>query len=89
MKVLVCAPSNIAVDTILGRLADYKNKNNYKNKANNKQQQQLLSVNLQMVRIGHPARISKKIMQYSLDALIAKDEVDRLYIHERYDFDFR
>lgn len=87
MKVLVCAPSNIAVDTILGRLADYKNKNNYKNynknKANNKQQQQLLSVNLQMVRIGHPARISKKIMQYSLDALIAKDEVDRLYIYER------
>ena len=85
MKVLVCAPSNIAVDTILGRLADYKSKHrnnhNHNNKSNNNNNKsKVLSVNLQMVRIGHPARISKKIMQYSLDALISKDEVYRYSI---------
>lgn len=65
-KVLVCAPSNIAVDTILSRLADefaMKPKLSQKGAA------------LNMVRLGHPARVSSNAMQYSLDYLISIDEV--------------
>eukprot|EP01037_Dinobryon_pediforme_P021668 gene21668-22594_t len=64
-KVLVCAPSNIAVDTILSRLADefaMKPKLSQKGAA------------LNMVRLGHPARVSSNAMQYSLDYLISIDE---------------
>jgi hypothetical protein len=28
-----------------------------------------------MVRVGHPARISAKIMKYALDSIISNDEV--------------
>ena len=77
MKVLVCAPSNIAVDTILSRLSDYKNK--FKTNSNKNKQQTLPIINLQMIRIGHPARISQKIMKYSLDAMISNDEVYTIF----------
>ena len=66
-KVLVCAPSNIAVDTILSRLADeYQSKRKTSQKAN---------FVLNMVRLGHPARVSENAMQYSLDYQISVDEV--------------
>lgn len=88
MKVLVCAPSNIAVDTILGRLADYQ-LSNISSSAQKRKRGNLLAamdgsaatvrfkpkVALSMVRIGHPARISAKIMKYALDSIISNDEV--------------
>ena len=52
-RLLVCTPSNIAVDNILERLPSQTNKKS--------------STGAQMVRIGHPARILPAVMEYSLD----------------------
>lgn len=92
MKILVCAPSNIAVDTILGRLADYSSavRSGSKAKSNTSSSgsaatgtdgggRPAMKCALNMVRIGHPARISEKIMQYALDSIISGDEV-RLFV---------
>jgi len=70
MKVLVTAPSNVAVDNVLERLAastrsavpKKKQKGAPKTKNDNKP--------LRMVRLGHPARIKPSILQYSLEALV-------------------
>ena len=63
-RVLVCAPSNVAVDNILERLilandafSDGKGKGQCKK--------------VRLVRLGHPARASPKSAQYCLDSLIA------------------
>lgn len=82
LKVLVCAPSNIAVDTILARLADSiasptvaaafsSRKANKSSSGNSGDYRRPLN----MVRLGHPARVSANILQYSLDSLIESDEV--------------
>ncbi|KAG2210292.1 hypothetical protein INT47_003277 [Mucor saturninus] len=47
-KVLVCGPSNVAVDNILERYKNYDQK---------------------IVRIGHPARVGLKSVEYTLDVL--------------------
>ena len=52
-KVLVCAPSNVAVDNLLERL---------------------VGVRMRVVRLGHPARISDKLQQHCLDAIISSSE---------------
>jgi len=76
MKLLVCAPSNIAVDTILGRLADYqKTDTSAKKRPNGKNVPEKRKCAVNMVRVGHPARISAKIMKYALDSIISTDEV--------------
>ncbi|XP_015911293.2 DNA-binding protein SMUBP-2 [Parasteatoda tepidariorum] len=51
LKVLACAPSNVAVDNLVEKLAPYK---------------------VKMVRLGHPARFSPTIQQYSLDAIVSR-----------------
>jgi len=53
-KVLVTAPSNIAVDNILERLV--------KSKSTNK--------TTRVVRMGHPARIQSSLLPFSLEALV-------------------
>ncbi len=52
-QVLVCAPSNAAVDLLVEKLAE---------KGTN------------IVRIGHPARVTEKILNHSLDFLITRHE---------------
>lgn len=75
LRVLVCAPSNVAVDNIAVRLAS-KTKKKKKSK-------------LRMVRLGHPARLVPEVLENSLEALLgttqqsvvvreAKAEVDKL-----------
>lgn len=59
MKILVCAPSNIAVDNVLEKLASSALKAKKK---------------LQLTRIGHPARVLPQILQYCLDAKIQEAE---------------
>jgi superfamily I DNA and/or RNA helicase len=87
LKVLVCAPSNIAVDTILARLADSSastsgtenvskgRKGGGAKSDNNSNSGSDYLRKLNMVRLGHPARISANILKYSLDSLIESDEV--------------
>jgi len=52
-KVLACAPSNIAVDNMVERLAKLK---------------------VNVVRVGHPARLLPEVIDYSLDAICAKGD---------------
>jgi superfamily I DNA and/or RNA helicase len=87
---LVCAPSNIAVDTILSRVS-------HALEHIEKQASVLKSlgsvINLpklknQMVRIGHPARVSTSILHYTLDYLISIDEVNLLFVFLIYCIDF-
>ena len=66
-SVLVCAPSNVAVDNILERLILAKEGtiNDKEKSTRNK---------LKFVRLGHPARISQRSAHYCLDSLIARDD---------------
>ncbi|DAZ93834.1 TPA: hypothetical protein N0F65_009342 [Lagenidium giganteum] len=59
MRVLVCAPSNIAVDNVLEKLAQT-------NSSGGKQ--------LQLTRLGHPARLLPQVLRYCLDAHIEAAE---------------
>ena len=74
LRVLVCAPSNVAVDNIAVRLASNTKKRKKK---------------IRMVRLGHPARLVPQVLENSLEALLrttqqsvvvreAKAEVDKL-----------
>jgi len=82
LRVLVCAPSNVAVDNIAVRLASSIQHKTKKNKKKEKK--------IRMVRIGHPARLVPEVLENSLEALLrtsqqsvvvreAKVELDKLY----------
>ena len=76
-KILVAAPSNVAVDNLLSRLviiessgtagkkAPRRNLNNHSNRSSKK---------LRMVRLGHPARLQPEILSYSLEALVQSSD---------------
>ncbi|GMF42080.1 unnamed protein product [Phytophthora fragariaefolia] len=59
LKVLVCAPSNIAVDNVLDKLASTCS---------------TLGKKLRLTRVGHPARVLPQILKYCLDAKIENAE---------------
>ena len=56
-KVLACAPSNTAVDNLLEKLVDARQK---------------------AVRLGHPARVSERLHEHTLDAQVARHELTDL-----------
>jgi ATP-dependent RNA/DNA helicase IGHMBP2 len=56
-KVLACAPSNTAVDNLLEKLVDARQKT---------------------VRLGHPARVSTRLQDHTLDAQVARHELTGL-----------
>ena len=66
-RVLVCAPSNVAVDNILERLIAT---NEIRIAGKGKR----VASKVRMVRLGHPARVSKKGARYCLDSLIASHD---------------
>lgn len=82
-KVLVTAPSNVAVDNVLSRLiaaADdtdssttrrqqRKNERNHTSTNNNNRGPRQRR-RLQLVRLGHPARLQPAILPYCLEALV-------------------
>jgi hypothetical protein len=70
----VCAPSNIAVDTILARLVMILDNLEHQG-SSLLQSPNLNKLRNSMVRLGHPARVSSSILHYSLDYLISIDEV--------------
>ena len=82
-KVLVCAPSNVAVDNILERLVTPLGGNgttpkNSKNRKNKKLSRKLsTSLNAcipQVMRLGHPARLKPAILQHSMEVLVRSAE---------------
>jgi superfamily I DNA and/or RNA helicase len=76
-KLLVCAPSNIAVDTILNRVIQLLGTIEVGRSTG------LAKYRDRIVRIGHPARIAATILQYTLDYHIENDDVREFY-HNNY-----
>jgi superfamily I DNA and/or RNA helicase len=65
-KVLVCAPSNVAVDNVLERLVN--------SIAHPKGSKSIKDIIPKFLRIGHPARVKPEILQFCLDALILTND---------------
>lgn len=57
-KILVCAPSNIAVDNLVERLTVTEQGFG----------------KLKMIRLGHPSRLLENIQGYSLDAIVNRSD---------------
>lgn len=78
LKVLVTAPSNVAVDNVLERLVSNQIQNQSNDNNNFKKNKRKLlkdinkgsPMNIRAVRLGHPARIQESILKYSLEALV-------------------
>ncbi|KAL7546716.1 hypothetical protein ACHAWF_010043 [Thalassiosira exigua] len=74
-KVLVTAPSNVAVDNVLDRIMAIENQASAtdmgKRKVNKKSSKQR---RIKVVRLGHPARIQRGIQKYSLESLVQSSE---------------
>ena len=67
-KVLVTAPSNVAVDNVLERVMSIENGDiGTKRTVGTKKK-------IKAVRLGHPARIQRGIQQYSLESLVQSSE---------------
>nr|SZF06493.1 DNA-binding protein SMUBP-2 [Psoroptes ovis] len=69
-RILVCAPSNVAVDNIFKHLIHSSQKNlcaKYR-----------LKRSFNFVRIGHPARMDSEIQPYSLDSIVMNEGADVL-----------
>jgi ATP-dependent RNA/DNA helicase IGHMBP2 len=76
-RVLVCAPSNVAVDNILERLVAQKHKYrpaDYCPSVSSSSSSAEVEVKVQAVRIGHPARMSSAVHRHCLDALVLHHE---------------
>ena len=65
-KVLVTAPSNVAVDNVLDRVMSIENEQTGKRNGSKKK--------IKAVRLGHPARIQRGIQKYSLESLVHSSE---------------
>jgi ATP-dependent RNA/DNA helicase IGHMBP2 len=71
-KVLVAAPSNVAVDNVLERIVESQGKQKHRRSTNSNKTTS--SPRIRAVRIGHPARIKPAILQYSLEAQVQSAE---------------
>lgn len=76
-KVLVTAPSNVAVDNVLAKLVESFDASSSSKKSKSKKKQSSHSGNnnqynkpFPVVRLGHPARLQPAILPYSLEALV-------------------
>ncbi|KAL4613212.1 DNA-binding protein SMUBP-2 isoform X1 [Arapaima gigas] len=66
LKVLCCAPSNVAVDNLVERLA---------------------ASQVRLLRLGHPARLLESAQEYSLDAVLAREDSTSILADIRTDID--
>ena len=62
-KVLACAPSNVAVDNLVKKLAEVSGTHQRK---------------IRIVRLGHPARVQSMLQKHSLDAIISQSDETQL-----------
>eukprot|EP00940_MAST-03C_sp_MAST-3C-sp2_P003003 g3003.t1 len=83
-RILVCAPSNVAVDNIVVRLAKSMARKMTTAAAKTSERRKM-----RMVRLGHIARLMKEVEEHSLEAMVrssqqatvireAKDEIDSI-----------
>jgi superfamily I DNA and/or RNA helicase len=70
LKVLVTAPSNVAVDNILERLITISSASTSSSRRSTTTKLPPLNA----VRLGHPARLKASILPYSLEALVQSSE---------------
>jgi ATP-dependent RNA/DNA helicase IGHMBP2 len=81
MKVLVAAPSNVAVDNILERLVQSSSSPQQSKTSKSKRTNKLSK--LRAVRLGHPARIKSSILSYSLEALVQNADGTEIVVDVR------
>lgn len=76
LRVLVTAPSNVAVDNVLERLVGVQQQQQQHQLPSQKKRKSKSSnsIHLRMVRLGHPARIKPNIMSYSLESLVQRHD---------------
>jgi ATP-dependent RNA/DNA helicase IGHMBP2 len=77
LRVLVTAPSNVAVDNVLERLVSIQQQQQHQHQQPSQKKRKSKSSNsikLRMVRLGHPARIKPNIMSYSLESLVQRHD---------------
>jgi len=79
-KVLVTAPSNVAVDNVLDRVMSLENEPQKSSSGSTAKQRKAASKKtsskrkIKAVRLGHPARIQHGIQKYSLESLVQSSE---------------
>lgn len=71
-KVLVTAPSNVAVDNVLERIMSLEDEN--KQKSKRKVAKNTNNQRIKAVRLGHPARIQQSIQKYSLESQVQSSD---------------
>lgn len=83
MKVLVAAPSNVAVDNILERLVQSLSLPQQPQSSKLKAKRTSPPSKLRAVRLGHPARIKSSILSYSLEALVQNADGTEIVVDVR------
>ncbi len=72
-KVLVTAPSNVAVDNVLERIM-YIEENEIQGSAKQRRAKKTSKSKIKAVRLGHPARIQHGIQKFSLESLVQQSD---------------
>lgn len=68
-RVLACAPSNVAVDTLLEYVSRYATTTRRRSDRKKK---------ISLLRLGHPARLAPEILRYSLESRIEKGDAGKV-----------
>lgn len=84
-RVLVTAPSNLAVDTIMQRVLKelevfFSSPSSSSNSLSKKSYEHLTKAAQTMVRVGHPTRIEEDLLNHTLDAHIKEHEVSFFFL---------
>jgi superfamily I DNA and/or RNA helicase len=73
-RVLVTAPSNVAVDNVLERIMSLESEDKLKSGKRSRSKKSNNGQRIKAVRLGHPARIQQSIQKYSLESLVQSSD---------------